>query len=572
MAGPQSDDTREGEEQVKPHQRLLRHKGFIPTVVVLALAAFVLASPRMGGSPPRLDSITPSRGRPDSVMILTGRNFGPSQETSEVMISGITPTSSQIREWTDTRITLDIPPDATSGLVYVITRNGRSSGLLFINQDDIPQVALASVRPGDPYIGNNSDNPIQPSAARVGDVITIYGLNFGLETGSSEVYFTPAGQPAGAGAGLSAANLLPARSYDDDYVEWSDREIRLHVPDGAASGNVVVKSDKGWSNGRYFVVNRGAGVKTWSDPRTYSVQYGMDIDVTAAAGETSLSLWLPHIFPSPEQRSIEEVSQDPPASNLDTAAASLFTFTNLQKGGRYRVAMSWIFDRYAVSTQVTPSEVPPYDSTSDLYREFTGGDGLVNPAVPEIVKASATAAGSEKNPWLKARRIYDWLLGQIAPGTSAGDAAATLRARRGDAKGYATLYCALLRAAGIPSRVDAGYLVGEPGKPAARHFWDELYVATVGWVPVDPFLADDPALAPAGDSSRGDPRAYYFGNLDNRHITLTRGVAAVNQMNPAATTRSHEDLPYLLNVYEETVGALTGYTTTFEDLSVTGTY
>ena len=47
--------------------------------------------------------------------------------------------------------------------------------------------------PGDPYIVNNSDNPIQPSAARVGDTITIYGMNFGLAKGSSEVYFTWAG-------------------------------------------------------------------------------------------------------------------------------------------------------------------------------------------------------------------------------------------------------------------------------------------------------------------------------------------------------------------------------------------
>src|SRR5260221_14025157 len=96
MASSHTEDTvpAEGEdgEQIKPHQRLLRSKGFIPTVVVVALAAFVLASPRMGGSPPRLESINPARGRPDNVMILTGRNFGAQQQTSAVRISGIAPT------------------------------------------------------------------------------------------------------------------------------------------------------------------------------------------------------------------------------------------------------------------------------------------------------------------------------------------------------------------------------------------------------------------------------------------------------------------------------------------------
>ncbi len=580
MAGSQIEegarDDGEEEQQIKPHQRLLRSKGFLPTVVVVALAAFVLASPRMGGSPPRVESITPTHGRPGSVMIITGRNFGPLQEASEVRISGIAPTSSEITEWTDTRIAVTIPPDANSGLVYVITSNGRSSGLLFINQDDIPNPVLVSARQGDPHIENSSDNPIQPSAAQVGDVITIYGLNFGLEKGSSEVYFTPAGQSAAASGSLSPDNLLPARDYNKDYVSWSDREIVLHVPDGAGSGNVVVKSDKGWSNGRYFVVNRGAGVKTYTDPRKYSVQYGMNVAVSAVSGENALSLWLPHIFPTPEQRSIDEVSQDPPAV-IDTTAASLFTFTNLQKGGRYRVSLSWMFDRYAVSTQVSTGDVPPYNVSTDLYRDFTADDGLVHPGNIDVIKAAAAAIGGEKNPWLRARRIYDWMLTQLLPGPSQGDSLATLRSRRGDAEGYATLYCALLRAAGIPSRVVAGYLVDEQGQ-AVRHFWDELYIETLGWVPVDPFLADDPSRAPAPAPASGssgdkvDLRAYYFGNLDNRHITLTKGVAAVTQMNPAGSIKMHTDLPYLLTVYEETVGALTSYATSFEDLTVTGTY
>jgi len=43
-------------------------------------------------------------------------------------------------------------------------------------------------------------------------------------------------------------------------------------------------------------------------------------------------------------------------------------------------------------------------------------------------------------------------------------------------------------------------------------------------------------------------------------------------MNPAGSVKPHTDLPYLLSVYEETVGALSSYTATFEDLTVTGTY
>ncbi|MGO9310660.1 MAG: transglutaminase domain-containing protein [Spirochaetia bacterium] len=558
------------EDRVKPHQRILRSKVFIPTVVVAALVIFVLLSPRMAGSPPRLESITPTRGKPGDVMILSGRNFGNPRETSEVRISGISPTSQDYTEWTDTRISVRIPDEATSGIVYVLTKSGRSGGLLFISQSDIPQPASGATRPGDPYIVNK-DSPIQPSAARVGDLITIYGMNFGLEKGSSEVYFTWSGLQNAAGGSLDLSNLVPARDYNLDYVSWSDREIRLRVPDGAASGNILVKSDKGTSNAAYFVVNRGAGSKTYSSARKYSVQYAMNVTVAAAAAENTLYLWMPRILPTPEQRTIESVAQDP-APLLDTTAASLYSFTNLQKGGKYRVSMSWMFDRYAVATQVNPGDVPPYATSTELYTSFTAPDPLVPSAASDVARAATLAVGGEKNPWLKARRIYDWLLAQVSYSPTAADTVAALRTKKGNAFAYSSLYCALLRAAGIPARMVAGYLVGDAGQPTRRHFWDEFYVETLGWVPVDPTLGDQKMLLPNAPAADFDAHAYYFGNLDNQHIAFTKGLVEVNQMNPSGSTREDRDLPYLLSIHEESVGGLTSYTTSFDDLSVTGVY
>ena len=65
-AGPGAPD------HVKPHQRILKSPWFIPTVVVVILVVFVLLSPRMAGSPPRLESITPTRGKPGDVMMGNG--------------------------------------------------------------------------------------------------------------------------------------------------------------------------------------------------------------------------------------------------------------------------------------------------------------------------------------------------------------------------------------------------------------------------------------------------------------------------------------------------------------------
>ena len=92
----------------------------------------------------------------------------------------------------------------------------------------------------------------------------------------------------GEGQGVfDLAGLLPARQYNLDYVSWSDREIVLRVPDGASSGNVLVTSDKGRSNSVYFEVLGGAGTKFFSTPRTYAVEYGLGLSVSAAVGDNA---------------------------------------------------------------------------------------------------------------------------------------------------------------------------------------------------------------------------------------------------------------------------------------------
>jgi len=43
-------------------------------------------------------------------------------------------------------------------------------------------------------------------------------------------------------------------------------------------------------------------------------------------------------------------------------------------------------------------------------------------------------------------------------------------------------------------------------------------------------------------------------------------------MNPAGHVKMIPELPYLLSMHEEAVGALTSYNAGFEDLAITGTY
>jgi hypothetical protein len=549
--------------------RIVHAKAFVPTVVVLALVLVVLLSSRMAGRPPVVDAITPSAGKPGEVMIIAGRWFG--RERGEVRIAGISPTSSDYSEWSDTRISVTIPEEAGSGLVHVVTANGSSRGLLFVNRDEIPVLAAGPGKAGEPWV-----TAIQPLAAKVGDSIVITGMNFGLERGTSEVYFAWTG---GAGTASSASSdlgqLAPARDYNLDYGTWSDRELVLRVPDGAASGNVLVTTDKGRSNSVYFEVLGGAGLKFFTRPRTTTVQYAVSVSNVSASGDNALYLWLPRVIPTPEQRKVQLVRQSPEPVVGDRGSVALFRLENLARGGREEVVLVFMYERYQVETQVTASKVPlAYEASADLAERFTLPDALSPSAAPEIVKAAAAAVGAEKNPYLKARRVYDWLLGQMSRATSARvtDAVAALKAKRGDALAYASLYCALLRAARVPSRIVAGAIVGDTGERSLPHWWNEFYLETVGWIPVDPLLGDEDLGVGLPDDDETDRRLFYFGNLDNRHLTFSKGIEEVSRMSPDGRAVRRPEFPWLTGIHEEASGSLASWTTTFEGVEVTGVY
>ena len=89
---------------------------------------------------------------------------------------------------------------------------------------------------------------LNPTAAPVGTEVTITGLNFGANRGSSTVTFN--GTPVTV------------------YLSWSDTSIEVEVPTGAATGNVVVTvSGKPPSNGyRFMVTHVPPSCRIWATP------------------------------------------------------------------------------------------------------------------------------------------------------------------------------------------------------------------------------------------------------------------------------------------------------------------
>lgn len=145
--------------------------------------------------------------------------------------------------------------------------------------------------------------------------------------------------------------------------------------------------------------------------------------------------------------------------------------------------------------RAAPHAVAPYLKPS---RRAQSDD----PQIAELSRLIVHRSGTEADA---VSRIATWIFGNIdyADGAyiNAIDACTTLSARAGQCQGYANLFVALARAAGIPARQVTGYTlagsldipVSSDGSarismdiPSSPHAWVEVWYPGAGWIPYDP--------------------------------------------------------------------------------------
>jgi transglutaminase-like putative cysteine protease len=91
------------------------------------------------------------------------------------------------------------------------------------------------------------------------------------------------------------------------------------------------------------------------------------------------------------------------------------------------------------------------------------------------------------------RKISDWVYNNVekAATLSIPNALDVLETRKGDCNEHSTLFAALARAAGIPTKIVLGVVFLE--EKFYYHAWDEVFVGS--WIAVDPTLGQVPADA-----------------------------------------------------------------------------
>jgi transglutaminase-like putative cysteine protease len=162
------------------------------------------------------------------------------------------------------------------------------------------------------------------------------------------------------------------------------------------------------------------------------------------------------------------------------------------------IQVSFTFTHFQQHFLVDPARVGEYDTDSEMYKRYTGSSGNTE-ITPEILATARRVVGDETNPYLAARRIYEYVLDSITysfmphyifwPRTDRTESAYVHRYQRGDCGAQSMYFSALCRAVGIPARSTGGWQLfsGE----FSSHFWAEFYLPNYGWIPVDTSAAQN---------------------------------------------------------------------------------
>lgn len=268
------------------------------------------------------------------------------------------------------------------------------------------------------------------------------------------------------------------------------------------------------------------GTIEFKNPAKYEVEYvatvydkGFNLD--------KLDFYQPRPIEWDGQKSInvEQVSPDPTAQGVDPVYGNGIYYwemtDSLKPGDSQQFVIRFTYTASEISTQVDPAKVSPYNQDDPLYKLYTRPERYIESDDPQIVDLANHIAAGETNPYILARKFYDYVIANAhyhVLGKGLLGAKALLTSGEGECGDYSALFIALARARGIPARPVVGYWA--VSGIDQTHVWAEFYLEGLGWIPVDPTI---------GQHSLKD-QEYYFGNMDNKRVILNKGFNI--QLNP----------------------------------------
>lgn len=256
----------------------------------------------------------------------------------------------------------------------------------------------------------------------------------------------------------------------------------------------------------------------FGNPIEIIINYRLTVEADAVPEGEIIRCWLPYPREGNKRQTKIELLEKGDVINKQFVIAdnknlqrTIYFEKRAEKGEKtefnYSVKYISNFERFNIS----PEKVREYNKNSEIYTEFTKEEYPHIIFTDKIKALSNKIVGTEKNPYLITKKIFEWINNNI-PWAGAREYS-TIRNISdycitnlwGDCGIKTITFITLARFNGIPARWQSGWML-HPVE-VNLHDWGEFYLEGYGWVPVDQSFGIMP-------SDEDNVKYFYLGGMD----------------------------------------------------------
>lgn len=256
------------------------------------------------------------------------------------------------------------------------------------------------------------------------------------------------------------------------------------------------------------------------EPKRYRITYTVTVDSGVVPDGESVRAWLPFPREGGRQSQICLLETDPKTFWLvDTTYQQRSVYLEKKSIEFHPVVFKLVYEYSTCGfyLPIDPKKVVPVDWEKHPELKPWVEERLPHIAFTDTIKAlSKTIVGQETNPYLKAKRFFQWISENVvwasAREYSTIESISHYPLRGwGDCGIQTLLFMTLCRSQSIPARWQSGWTTRMP--TAGMHDWCQIYIEPYGWIPVDPSYG-------IMKNQNETLKWYYFGNSDSYRLVV----------------------------------------------------
>ncbi len=233
--------------------------------------------------------------------------------------------------------------------------------------------------------------------------------------------------------------------------------------------------------------------KLYFSPKKFRITYTLTVKPDVVPSDKVIRCWLPFPREIDElQTGIKIITTDPDfyllAGNQNFLQRTIYFEKKAIRGTSTQFKLVFEMVRQARYEVIEPDRIKTYQNLEKMSPYLVERPPHIV-FTDDLRKLAESIVGLEKNPYLKAKKIFKWVDNNI-PWASAREYSTienlshyAFENKHGDCGIQTMLFMTLCRIAGIPTKWQSGFTLEPNGEN--MHDWAEMYFEPYGWLPVD---------------------------------------------------------------------------------------